>query len=162
MEPPTGGTQATQDEALPTERFQEHGETTQPTVLIAEDDADIRLALYEALDEEGYRVWEVTNGRQALRLLRSTSSPLVVILDYQMPLLDGVALLEILATLPAVARRHHFILCSGAGRATMLKRCQPLAQHVWLRFLPKPFALSELSALVAEAIPPPSRAPERS
>lgn len=63
-------------------------------VLIAEDEALIRLDLKEMLEEEGYDVvGEAGNGQQAIDLARELS-PDVVILDVKMPVLDGISAAE--------------------------------------------------------------------
>jgi response regulator NasT len=59
-------------------------------VLIAEDEALIRLDLKEMLEEEGYLVvGEAGDGQQAIDLATETK-PDVVILDVKMPVLDGI------------------------------------------------------------------------
>ncbi|MFL6097956.1 MAG: response regulator, partial [Blastococcus sp.] len=60
-------------------------------VLIAEDEALIRLDLKEMLEEEGYSVVaEVGDGQQAVDRARELT-PDLVILDIQMPVLDGLS-----------------------------------------------------------------------
>ena len=64
---------------------------THRRVLIAEDEALIRLDLKEMLEEEGYDVCgEAGDGDSAVRLARELR-PELVILDVQMPLKDGIA-----------------------------------------------------------------------
>jgi response regulator NasT len=59
-------------------------------VLIAEDEAIIRLDLREILEESGYKVVaEVGDGKSAIELARKLK-PDVVILDIKMPVLDGL------------------------------------------------------------------------
>jgi CheY-like chemotaxis protein len=70
-------------------------------VLVAEDDADAREMLVEALREEGYQVIEVENGRQLAKCLvkpygHTCPRPDVVISDIRMP---GHTGLEVLAAL---------------------------------------------------------------
>jgi response regulator NasT len=63
-------------------------------VLIAEDEALIRMDLKEMLEEEGYEVVaEAGDGRQAIELARE-HHPDVVILDVKMPVLDGISAAE--------------------------------------------------------------------
>ena len=63
-------------------------------VLIAEDEALIRLDLKEMLEEEGYQViGEAGDGQQAIDLARE-HNPDVVILDVKMPVLDGISAAE--------------------------------------------------------------------
>jgi response regulator NasT len=63
-------------------------------VLIAEDEALIRLDLKEMLEEEGYLVvGEAADGQQAIDLARELG-PDLVILDIKMPVLDGISAAE--------------------------------------------------------------------
>ena len=67
------------------------------TVLVVEDDAEIRDALEDLLDAEGYRVRSAGNGREALRILE-TMPPreCVMLLDMMMPVMSGIELLDVL------------------------------------------------------------------
>ena len=58
-------------------------------LLIVEDDDGARVALGEIFDIEGYRVATCTNGRDALEYLHSYPPPDVIILDLQMPIMNG-------------------------------------------------------------------------
>lgn len=59
-------------------------------VLIAEDDALIRMDLKEMLEEEAYEVIEAGDGAAAVALARETH-PDLCILDVKMPVMDGIA-----------------------------------------------------------------------
>jgi two-component system, response regulator PdtaR len=66
-------------------------------VLIAEDEALIRLDLKEMLEEEGFEVVaEVADGASAVRLTRELT-PDLVILDVKMPVMDGIQAAEEIA-----------------------------------------------------------------
>jgi len=60
-----------------------------PGVLVVDDDPDIRDSLREVLEDEGYTVSSVANGREALDYLRSGKRPCVILLDLMMPVMDG-------------------------------------------------------------------------
>lgn len=62
-------------------------------VLVVEDEADLRTALVELLSIWGYRVSTARDGREALERLRAGQSPMLMLLDLQMPVMDGDALL---------------------------------------------------------------------
>jgi two-component system chemotaxis response regulator CheY len=65
------------------------------SVLIVDDDLDIREALAEALMGRGFDVATAANGLEALRVLRGISDrPSVILLDLMMPIMDGYAFLE--------------------------------------------------------------------
>jgi CheY-like chemotaxis protein len=60
------------------------------TVLVVDDDRDIRDSLVELLEDHGYRALGASNGREALDLLRSGSDrPCLILLDLMMPIMDG-------------------------------------------------------------------------
>jgi PleD family two-component response regulator len=62
--------------------------SSQPRVLIADDDASTRLIMREVLEQAGFDIIEAANGKEALRCYES-DSPDVILLDVEMPLLDG-------------------------------------------------------------------------
>jgi CheY-like chemotaxis protein len=59
------------------------------SVLIVDDDADVRELLRVALETEGYRVACVANGRDALNHLRSHAETCLILLDLLLPVMDG-------------------------------------------------------------------------
>lgn len=59
------------------------------TILLVDDDADIREAVAEALEDEGYSVHCAANGKGALEYLRTAASPCIILLDLMMPVMDG-------------------------------------------------------------------------
>lgn len=68
----------------------------QPRILVAEDEALIRLDLVELLTEAGYDVVaQASNGEEAVALARE-SKPDVVVMDVKMPKLDGVAAADVI------------------------------------------------------------------
>jgi CheY-like chemotaxis protein len=59
-------------------------------ILVVDDDPDIRESLREVLEDEGYDVACVANGREALDHLKASSPrPCVILLDLMMPVMDG-------------------------------------------------------------------------
>lgn len=70
------------------------------SILIVDDESTIRLMLRTTLEADGYEVREATNGNQALDLLAQQPADLMV-LDLNMPVLDGMGTLERLRTMPS-------------------------------------------------------------
>jgi CheY-like chemotaxis protein len=58
-------------------------------ILVVDDDPDIRDSLKEVLEDEGYTVNCVANGREALEYLHRSPRPCVILLDLMMPVMDG-------------------------------------------------------------------------
>jgi CheY-like chemotaxis protein len=69
--------------------------------LVVDDDADVRTALIEVLEDEGYKVQSARNGAEALQLVNGPDRPSVVILDLMMPVMDGHEFLERVKSTPA-------------------------------------------------------------
>jgi two-component system, chemotaxis family, chemotaxis protein CheY len=91
------------------------------TVLVVDDDRDIRDVLTDALEAEGYRVITAADGQEALDWLRQrVARPCVILLDLMMPRLDGIQFrTEVLndpelAVLPVVVLSADPSIISGA------------------------------------------------
>jgi CheY-like chemotaxis protein len=59
------------------------------TILVVEDDPDVRRSLTELLASEGYNVTATADGGEALQTLRGGLRPAVILLDLMMPNCDG-------------------------------------------------------------------------
>lgn len=60
------------------------------TILIVEDYDDTRIFMKFLIESYGYEVIEATNGAEAIEMLRSNSTDLVL-MDISMPVMDGIA-----------------------------------------------------------------------
>jgi two-component system, OmpR family, KDP operon response regulator KdpE len=123
---------------------------TPTTVLVIDDEQPIRTAVRFILEDEGYAVLEAPDGRVGLDLLRESDRPLIVLVDLLMPTLSGSELLHLVAHEPALAARHAFIVFSAAGEVSA--PTMPFSvPHQRLFYLPKPFDLDDLVAVVEQA-----------
>ena len=59
------------------------------TILLVDDEANIRFVYEEEFKEEGYRIISAANGEEALNLFEN-DTPDLVILDIQMPGMNGI------------------------------------------------------------------------
>jgi len=84
-------------------------------ILIAEDDPASRELLREILGARGYQVVEACDGREALQKIAETE-PDLVLLDIQMPVLDGFAVLRQLRQNPRFASLRVVALTAYAMR----------------------------------------------
>ncbi|MDK3258399.1 ANTAR domain-containing response regulator [Blastococcus capsensis] len=106
-------------------------------VLIAEDEALIRLDLKEMLEEEGYRVVaEVGDGQQAIDRAEELR-PDLVILDIQMPVLDGLSAAERIAS----ARIAPVIVLTAFSQRELVERARDAGA---MAYLVKPFSKNDL------------------
>ena len=65
-----------------------------PDILIADDEILLRESLQDALEQMGYRVALARHGGEALQLLDQMARPALIVLDLQMPFMDGLQFLE--------------------------------------------------------------------
>jgi len=70
-----------------------------PIVLIVDDDTDFRSTLSEVLRDEGARIVEASNGREAIQVLDSLTPDLILV-DLIMPILNGWSLFAVIQTRP--------------------------------------------------------------
>jgi CheY-like chemotaxis protein len=62
------------------------------SVMVVEDEADIREGIAEWLDSLGYEIVAASNGREALQYLRTSGQqPDAILLDMMMPIMDGIS-----------------------------------------------------------------------
>ena len=106
-------------------------------VVIAEDEAIIRLDLKETLEEEGYEVvGETGRGDEAVRLVRELV-PDVVILDVKMPGMDGLAAARELNT----TRESAVLILTAFSQRDLIEQARDAGA---LAYLVKPVQRSEL------------------
>ena len=94
------------------------------SVLVTDDESNIRLMLRTALETEGYAVSEAADGRSALAAVER-DRPTLMVLDLNMPVLDGMAVLEQMKAIAAERRPRVVVLTAygsipAAVRATRL------------------------------------------
>lgn len=65
------------------------------TILVVEDDDDIRSVILDLLESEGYYTMAATNGKEALDILNKSPKPCLVLLDMMMPIMNGREFLDI-------------------------------------------------------------------
>jgi DNA-binding response OmpR family regulator len=106
----------------------------QKTVLLVEDDADIRDIVQDVLEAEGYDVIPASHGRQALEFLKVASPPALVILDLKVPLVSGRSVLEMM-------RNDHTLSSVPIVVMSAITQEKPAGASAFLR---KPFSLSSL------------------
>jgi UDP-3-O-acyl N-acetylglucosamine deacetylase len=115
------------------------------TILVVDDEENIRHTLRGVLADEGYDVLEAPDGRRALELLEHTA-PRLAIVDVWMPEVDGIELVE---RMRAQAPGIPVIVISGHGSIETAVRVIRLGAF---DFLEKPFPLDALLNVVGRAL----------
>ena len=114
-------------------------------VVIAEDEALIRLDLKEMLEEEGYTVvGEAGDGEQAVELARE-HKPDLVILDVKMPKLDGISAAEKIAE-ESIAP---VLMLTAFSQRDLVERARDAGA---MAYLVKPFSKSDVVPAIEMAV----------
>lgn len=125
-----------------------------PTILLAEDDGELRSILANMLRRRGYRVLEAVTGAHLLWLIQScfysgqgVRVPELILSDVRMPGLSG---LEVLRWVRGSDRLTPVILLTAFGDPALHRRAQELGAAC---VLDKPFDLALLRSRVEELVP---------
>ncbi|GAA4905557.1 response regulator NasT [Streptomonospora salina] len=119
--------------------------TTQSRVVIAEDEALIRLDLKEMLEEDGYAVvGEAGDGETAIRLA-TEHRPDLVILDIKMPVLDGLSAAERIAA----ERIAPVVILTAFSQRELVERARDAGA---MAYLVKPFNKADLTPAIEMAV----------
>ncbi|NMN96480.1 response regulator [Antrihabitans stalactiti] len=113
----------------------------QPTVLVVDDDTDVLLSVERALRLSGFTVLTARDGAEALRSVRA-NSPDAVVLDMNMPVLDGAGVVTALR-----AMGNDVPICVLSARNSVDDRIAGLESGAD-DYLVKPFVLAELIARI--------------
>ena len=112
-------------------------------IVVAEDEALIRMDLIEMLDEAGYEVVaQASDGAQAIELVQE-HKPDLAILDVKMPILDGIsAAEEIIATCPV-------LMLTAFSQRELVDRARDAGV---MAYVLKPFTINDLVPAIEIAI----------
>lgn len=117
-------------------------------VMIVDDDDDIRRALEELLRLRGYAVVSAWNGQRALDKLSLGVRPQLILVDLEMPVLDGLQFREAQLKRPEVA---HLPVAMYSARRAADARVRALGiEH----FFPKPIDVTGLFDFIANEYDP--------
>ncbi len=102
------------------------------TIVLAEDDADLRAIYAECLRREGYQVWEAGDGGVALELVRA-HAPQLLIVDFWMPIMNGFEVLEHLTDSPQAVGMKVVVLTHQDDADTRLEGFALGIQDYWTK-----------------------------
>lgn len=118
------------------------------TILVADDSVYIRQSLRQTFERAGYQVVEARDGIEALECLSSDHPPSVLLLDIEMPNLNGYDLLNILHTQPGFVTCKTILLTSRSSEKHR-QRAMELGAYA---FLSKPCPQETLLDTVHKAL----------
>jgi CheY-like chemotaxis protein len=113
------------------------------TVLLVEDDRDLREAIAEILDHDGFHVVQASHGAEAIDILRTSMElPGLILLDLMMPVMNGVQFRAIQRNDPRLAAIPVVVMSAVTDGERKASALQPAA------FLPKPADREQILAVV--------------
>ena len=119
--------------------------TPRRNVLIVDDDVSITKILQHCLKHEGYDVRIAQDGEKAVAAIQELEPPLVL-LDYKMPQMDGMAVLQ-------WARQHHpdivFVMMTAHGDETLAVDLMQIGAYDYIK---KPFHIRDIPPLCEKAL----------
>lgn len=118
---------------------------TQRRVVIAEDEALIRMDLKEMLEEDGYAVVGETGDGQTAVSMASEHRPDLVILDVKMPILDGISAAERIAG----ERVAPVVILTAFSQRELVERARDAGA---MAYLVKPFTKADLVPAIEMAL----------
>src|SRR5262249_19185963 len=120
--------------------------SSKPTLLIIDDEADVRDVLDFVLQQQGFRVLSAANGSQGLELLRAHPDVHLVLLDVLMPGQDGPA------TLDALREVNPRLRCCFMTGETDQHSLTDLRKRGAAHVFRKPFSPTDLAKTVSRLI----------
>ncbi len=112
-------------------------------ILVVDDDVQIRDNIAEVLSKEGYKVYVASTGKEALEKIENIS-PDIILTDYVMPELDGIALCKNIKANPDTLDIGVILITGLQDLDTKIKGLSAGADD----FLTKPFLFPELIARI--------------
>ena len=116
-------------------------------ILVADDDPLVRKSLADLLSRQGCEVVPVDNGDDAWRVLQEPEAPPVVLLDWMMPGLTGLEVVDRIRLVPEMARIYVIFLTVKDKTGDITTSLGHGAQD----FITKPFDPEELMARIQVA-----------
>jgi len=114
-------------------------------ILLADDKPHVLELLSVALENEGYRILAVNNGKEAIARVKK-EEPQVVLLDIRMPDMDGV---EVLRQIKEINKAINVIMMTAYGAMDTVVEAMKLGAY---DYIIKPIDLEELKSLVKGAL----------
>lgn len=115
------------------------------TILVVDDQMGVRRLLFEAFQEEGYKVDMAANGPDALEKINQVR-PDIVLMDMKMPGMSG---LEVLREVKKQDKDLKIILMTAYGELEIVAEAMALGVT---EYVTKPFDINEVRGLVRKAL----------
>ena len=120
-----------------------------PTILVVDDEPDLRLLVRMTLEGSGYTVEEASTAAEALERADEVR-PALILLDIRLPDAEGFDVLRALRANEAFVETP-VVMMSAHSSPPTLRKAEVIGSH---DYLIKPFKYDDLLALVRKYVPP--------
>lgn len=121
------------------------------TVMVVDDNEDLREMLRYMVERLGYRVVEAENGREAIEIVRHRC-PDLILMDLSMPVMDGLSATRLLR---AMEETYHVPIVAISANRRELSQADALAAGC-NEYLTKPVNFHQLQSLLNNWLPAPA------
>ncbi len=125
-------------------------QTTMARLLLVDDDPALRCLLHALLQYDGHTILEASDGVEALTALEDSAAPLIVLLDWQMPRMDGFGVLRAIAADPHLRALHRLVMVTAADWQEDPEHTA-LLEQLHVPVIPKPYDIAAISDAVEQA-----------
>ncbi|HTR29351.1 MAG TPA: two-component regulator propeller domain-containing protein [Puia sp.] len=125
-----------------------HKLTDHASILVAEDEPVNMLLISEVLGKMGFHVIKASNGKQVLDLL-ADHHPAIILMDVNMPEMDGLETTQIIRTLPQPKRNIPIVALTAGAMSEDKERCLGAGMN---SFISKPFRLEEIEGVLKKYV----------
>ncbi|HET6253633.1 MAG TPA: two-component regulator propeller domain-containing protein [Puia sp.] len=125
-----------------------HKLTDHAKILVAEDEPVNMLLISEVLGKMGFQVIKASNGKQVLELL-ADHHPAVILMDVNMPEMDGLEATQIIRALPQPQRNIPIVALTAGAMSEDRERCLGAGMN---SFISKPFRLEEIEGVLKKYV----------
>jgi two-component system chemotaxis response regulator CheY len=110
------------------------------TILVVDDSSTVRQQVAFALKQAGFSIVEAADGREGISAIDSDRSIAMVVCDVNMPVLNGLEMVEQVKRKPE-NRALPILMLTTEGQASMMKRAREAGAVGWIV---KPFDANQL------------------
>lgn len=125
-----------------------HKLTDHASILVAEDEPVNMLLISEVLGKMGFHVIKASNGKQVLDLL-TDHHPAIILMDVNMPEMDGLETTQIIRNLPQPKRNIPIVALTAGAMSEDKERCLGAGMN---SFISKPFRLEEIEGVLKKYV----------
>ncbi len=125
-----------------------HKLTSNASILVAEDEPVNMLLISEVLGKMGFRVIKASNGKEVLELL-AEHHPAVILMDVNMPEMDGLEATQIIRRLPQPQRNIPIVALTAGAMSEDREKCLGAGMN---SFISKPFRLEEIEGVLKKYV----------